>query len=263
MRSTEVLNRFVDPDLVFAHELADLADSISLPRFRATDLRVDTKVDLTPVSDADRAVEEALRAAIAERRPGEGFLGEEGGGEEADTRWVVDPIDGTRNFVRGIPIWGTLIALERKGRSVLGIASAPALGQRWWASRDGGAFRDGNPLRVSAIASIEEATFCYTSARDFHKKGLADRFFELAERSWVARGFGDFWMHMLVAEGSAEFAIDGGLQRWDTAAVEVIVEEAGGRFGGLDGKPHTPGGMALSSNGLVHKDVVAAFAPSS
>ena len=253
----------MDTDLAFAHELADLADSISLPRFRAADLRVDEKPDLTPVSDADRAVEEALRAAIAERRPGEGFLGEEGGGGEADTRWIVDPIDGTRNFVRGIPIWATLVSLEREGRSVLGIASAPALGQRWWASRGGGAFRDGNPLHVSAIASIEDATFCYTSARDFHKKGLADRFFELAERSWVARGFGDFWMHMLVAEGSAEFAIDGGLQRWDTAAVEVIVEEAGGRFSGLDGGAHVLGAAALSSNGLVHEDVVAAFAPSS
>jgi histidinol-phosphatase len=243
------------------HELADLADSISLPRFRATDLHVDTKVDLTPVSDADRAVEEALRAAIVERRPGEGFLGEEGGGEDADTRWVVDPIDGTRNFVRGIPIWATLVALEREGRSLVGVASAPALGQRWWAARGGGAYRDGSRIHVSAIREIEDATFCYTSARDFHRKGLADRFFELAERSWVARGFGDFWMHMLVAEGSAEFAIDGGLQRWDTAAVEVIVEEAGGRFSGLDGKPHEPGGAALSSNGRLHDDVVAAFAP--
>ena len=250
----------MEPDLAFAHELADLADSISLPRFRAADLRVDTKVDLTPVSDADRAVEEALRAAIAERRLGEGFLGEEGGREDADTRWIVDPIDGTRNFVRGIPIWATLVALERDGRAVLGVASAPALGQRWWAARGEGAYRDGSRLHVSAIRRIEDATWCYTSARDFHKKGRADRSFELAERSWVARGFGDFWMHMLVAEGSAEFAIDGGLHRWDTAAVEVIVEEAGGRFSGLDGKPHEPEGAALSSNGLVHDEVVAAFA---
>ena len=215
---------------------------------------------MTPVSDADRAVEEALRAAIAERRPGEGFLGEEGGGEEAETRWVVDPIDGTRNFVRGIPIWATLIALERDGRSVVGLASAPALGQRWWAARGQGAYRDGSQIHVSAIRRIEDATFCYTSARDFHQKGLADRFFALAEQSWVARGFGDFWMHMLVAEGAAEFAIDGALQRWDTAAVEVIVEEAGGRFSGLDGRPHEPGGAALSSNGMLHDEVAAAFA---
>ena len=216
---------------------------------------------MTPVSDADRAVEEALRSAIAGRRPGEGFLGEEGGGEEADVRWVVDPIDGTRNFVRGIPIWATLVALERNGRAVAGVASAPALGRRWWAARGEGAHRDDSRIHVSAIRRIEDATFCYTSARDFHRKGQADRFFELAERSWVARGFGDFWMHMLVAEGSAELAIDGGLQRWDTAAVEVIVEEAGGRFSGLDGEPHRLGGAALSSNGLVHEEVVAAFAP--
>ena len=252
----------MEPDLAFAHELADLADSISLSRFRATDLHVDTKVDLTPVSDADRAVEEALRAAIGEKRPGEGFLGEEGGGEEADVRWVVDPIDGTRNFVRGIPIWATLVALERDGRAVLGVASAPALGQRWWAARGEGAYRDGSRLHVSAIRRIEDATWCYTSARDFRKKGRAERFFALAERSWVARGFGDFWMHMLVAEGAADAAVDGGLQRWDMATVEVIVEEAGGRFSGLDGRPHEPGGAALSSNGLVHDEVVAAFAPS-
>jgi histidinol-phosphatase len=249
----------MNDDLVFAHELADLADSISLPRFRAADLHIDTKPDLTPISDADRAVEEALRREIATRRPGEGFLGEEGGGEEAETRWVVDPIDGTRNFVRGIPIWATLIALERNGRSLLGVASAPALGHRWWAARGEGAHRGGSRIHVSAIGRIEDATWCYTSARDFHRKGRADRFFELAERSWVARGFGDFWMHMLVAEGSAEFAIDGGLQRWDTAPVEVIVEEAGGRFSGLDGTPHRPGGAALSSNGLLHDHVVRTF----
>jgi histidinol-phosphatase len=253
------LSSAIDPDLAFAHELADLADSLSLPRFRAADLRVDEKPDLTPVSDADRAVEEALRAAIAERRPGEGFLGEEGGGEEADTRWVVDPIDGTRNFVRGIPIWATLVALEREGRALVGVASAPALGQRWWAARGEGAHRDDSRIHVSAIRRIEDATFCYTSARDFAKQGMADRFLALAERSWVARGFGDFWMHMLVAEGSAEFAIDGGLQRWDTAAVEVIVEEAGGRFSGLDGRRHEPGGGALSSNGLLHDKVIQAF----
>ena len=218
------------------------------------------KPDLTPVSDADRAVEDALRAAVAER--GEGFLGEEGGGEDASVRWVVDPIDGTRNFVRGIPIWATLIALEREGRAVVGMASAPALGQRWWATRGEGAHVDGKPIRVSAVQRIEDATFCYGSARSFARQGLADRFLALAERSWVARGFGDFWMHMLVAEGSADAAADAQLYRWDTAAVEVIVEEAGGRFSALDGTPHEPGAAALSSNGLVHEDVVAAFAPS-
>jgi histidinol-phosphatase len=186
-------------------------------------------------------------------------LGEEGGGGGGEARWVVDPIDGTRNFVRGIPIWATLIALEREGRVVVGVASAPALGQRWWAARGEGAYRDGSRLRVSAVGRIEDATFCYTSARSFAEQGLAEQFLALAKRSWVARGFGDFWMHMLVAEGAAEFAVDGALQRWDTAAVEVIVEEAGGRFSGLDGGPHEAGGAALSSNGLLHEDVVRAF----
>jgi histidinol-phosphatase len=248
-----------NPDLAFAHELADLADSISLPRFRAADLRIDTKPDLTPVSDADRAVEEALRAAITERRPGEGFLGEEGGGEEADTRWVVDPIDGTRNFVRGIPIWATLVALERDGRSLVGAVSAPALGHRWWAARGAGAHRDESRLHVSAIHRIEDATFCYTSARDFARRGIVDRFLALAERSWVERGFGDFWMHMLVAEGAADAAVECGPYRWDMAVVEVIIEEAGGRFSGLDGRPHESGSPALSSNGLLHDAVVQAF----
>ena len=233
-----------------------------MPRFRAADLRVDTKPDLTPVSDADHAVEEALRDAIERKRPGEGVLGEElGSGENGATRWVLDPIDGTRNFVRGIPIWATLVALEREGRAVVGVASAPALGHRWWAARDEGAHVDDSRIHVSAVGRIEDATFCYTSARSFAQLGLADRFLALAERSWVARGFGDFWMHMLVAEGAADFAVDGVLQRWDTAAVEVIVEEAGGRFSSLDGGPHQPGEPALSSNGLLHDEVVAAFEP--
>ena len=173
---------------------------------------------------------------------------------------MVDPIDGTRNYVRGIPIWATLVALEREGEPVAGVASAPALRRRWWASRGGGAHADGSRIHVSAIRRVEDATFCYTSARDFERWGLAHRFLELAERSWVERGFGDFWMHVLVAEGAADVAIDGGLQRWDTAAVELIVEEAGGRFSALDGSHHEPGMPALSTNGLLHDAVVEAFA---
>jgi histidinol-phosphatase len=143
---------------------------------------------------------------------------------------------------------------------VAGVASAPALGQRWWAARGEGAHRDDSRIHVSAIRRIEDATLCYTSAREFARRGVADRFLALAERSWVTRGFGDFWMHMLVAEGAADAAVDGGLRRWDTAAVEVIVEEAGGRFSGLTGRPHEPGDLALSSNGLLHDAVVEAFA---
>ncbi|HEX6699264.1 MAG TPA: inositol monophosphatase family protein [Gaiellaceae bacterium] len=251
----------MDDDLAFALQLADLADSISLTRFGATDLQVETKPDLTPVSDADRAVEEALRIAIGAGRPGEAVLGEElgvGAGDEA-ALWVLDPIDGTRNFVRGIPIWATLIALERDGELAASVASAPALGRRWWASRGGGAFADGSAIRVSGVRRIEDATFCYTSARSFARAGLSDRFLELAGRAWVERGFGDFWMHVLVAEGAADVAVDTALERWDVAAVQLIVEEAGGRFSALDGSPHVPGAPALSTNGALHDAIVAAF----
>jgi len=252
----------VDDDLAFALQLADLADSISLSRFGASDLRVETKPDLTPVSDADRAVEDALRIAIEAARPGDAVLGEELGGGEAtgDVLWVIDPIDGTRNYVRGIPIWATLIALEREGELAASVASAPALGRRWWASRGGGAFADGSAIRVSGVRRIEDATFCYTSARSFAKAGLGERFLELAARCWVERGFGDFWMHMLVAEGAADVAVDASLQRWDVAAVQLIVEEAGGRFSALDGSPHEPDAPALSTNGALHEAIVDAFA---
>jgi histidinol-phosphatase len=251
----------VDHDLDFALDLADLADSISLARFRAADLRVETKPDLTPVCDADRAVEDALRVAIAAGRPGEAVLGEEEGGSEpgAGALWVVDPIDGTRNYVRGIPIWATLIALERDGELVAAVASAPALGRRWWASRGGGSFADGSAIRVSGVRRIEDATFCYTSARSFAKLGLHQRFLELATRSWVERGFGDFWMHMLVAEGAADIAVDTALERWDVAAVQLIVEEAGGRVTDLTGAPHRAGAPALSTNGALHDTILGAF----
>jgi histidinol-phosphatase len=251
----------VDADLAFALELADLADSISLSRFRSADLRVETKPDLSPVSDADRAVEEALRAAIATGRPGEAVLGEELGGGTAGKAplWVIDPIDGTRNYVRGIPIWATLVALERDGDLVASVASAPALGHRWWACRGGGAYADGSAIRVSGIRRLEDATFCYTSARSFARAGLGERFLELAARCWVERGFGDFWMHMLVAEGAADVAVDTSLERWDVAAVQLIVEEAGGRFSALDGSIHEPRAPALSTNGALHDAVVEAF----
>jgi histidinol-phosphatase len=252
----------VTDDLSFALELADVADAISLRRFRATDLRVESKPDMTPVSDADRAVEEGVRAAIAEARPDEGVLGEElgTGREDSGARWVIDPIDGTRNFVRGIPIWATLIALERDGELAAAVASAPALGRRWWASRGHGAYADGSAIRVSGIRRIEDATFCYTSARALAQLGLGDRFLELAARSWVERGFGDFWMHMLVAEGAADIAVDAQLERWDVAAVELIVEEAGGLLTDLDGRRHRAGAPALSTNAALHDAVVAALA---
>ena len=205
-----------DDDLSFALSLADDADAITLARFRAADLHVETKPDLTPVSEADRAVETALRERLALERPGEPVLGEEEGGDDA-SGWILDPIDGTRNYTRGIPVWATLIAFADR----VAVVSAPALGRRWWAERGGGAFADGTPIRVSGIDRIEDATLLYALDRPPPER---------AWDAWHLRGFGDFWAHMLVAEGAAELAVDApGLKIWDSAPLVVIVEEAGGR----------------------------------
>lgn len=243
-------------DLAFALELADAADARSLPRFRAADLRVDTKPDLTPVTEADRAVENALRERIAKERPREGVLGEELGGDESGTRWIVDPIDGTRNYSRGIPIWATLIALERDGEVVLGVASAPALARRWWATRGGGAFADGAPIRVSRIDRLEEAGLSFT------RSGLlmdSARLLALVDRAWHARTFSDFWQHALVAEGSVDVALDPVLAPWDIAAVQVIVEEAGGRATSTSGERGIDVGGLVCSNGVLHDEVLRAL----
>lgn len=231
-------------DLDFALRLAADADALSLPRFRAVDLRVETKPDLTPVTDADRAVERALRERIGRERPGDGVLGEEEGESAADSglRWILDPVDGTRNFSRGIPVWATLIALERDGEIVCGVASAPALGRRWWAARGEGAYRDGERIRVSATAALAEATVSCTYARDLAR-------FE--SRAWHTRGFCDFWQHVLVAEGSVDVAVDVRLARWDVAALEPIVAEAGGRI------DDAWDGQTISSNGVLHGEALA------
>ena len=237
----------MDADLRYALELADAADALTLPRFRATDLRVDTKPDLTPVTDADRAVERMMREQIARDRPGEGVLGEEEGDDGGSVRWIVDPIDGTKNFSRGIPVWASLIALERDGRVVCGVASAPALGHRWWAARGEGAFRDGERIEVSRIASLEEATV------SFSRSGLDDpKLLDLARRAWHAQPFSDFWAHLLVAEGALEISVEHSMSTWDNAALQVIVEEAGGRFSDLSGEARIDGGSGVSTNGLLH-----------
>jgi histidinol-phosphatase len=224
----------VSADLDFALELADAADAISLPRFGALDLRVDRKPDLTPVTDADRAIESALRARVAESD--EGFFGEEEGGAEDGVRWIVDPIDGTKNFVRGIPVWATLIALARDDELVCGVVSAPALGRRWWAARGQGAFCNGAPIRVSSVAQLADAAVSAALASDLAA---------LEDATWHARGFGDFWQHVLVAEGSLDAAIDYPLQLWDFAALVPIVEEAGGRTG------FNAAGQFVSSNSRI------------
>ncbi|HEX2088631.1 MAG TPA: histidinol-phosphatase [Actinomycetota bacterium] len=247
----------MNDDLAFAHQLADVADSISMKWFRAVGLRVETKADFTPVSEADRGVEEALREHVASERDGEGVIGEEFGAEEAPAgRWILDPIDGTKNFVRGIPIWATLIALERDGVVQAGLASAPALGRRWWAARGEGAFADGDRISVSMIDRLENAQVCFGGVRTWKKAGLLENFLSLATRAQRTRGFGDFWMHMLVAEGAADVAAEMEVSIWDLAAVQVIVEEAGGAFTDITGKETPSGGSAVSTNRLLHDEVL-------
>ena len=250
------------PDLAFALELADLADAISLERFQADDLVVETKPDLSPVTEVDRAVEQALRKRIAEARPGHGVVGEELGAEErGDARWILDPIDGTKNYVRGIPVFGTLIALQRDGVVVVGVVSAPALRRRWWAARGAGAFAGGRPIRVSRVAELGDAVLAYSSLGSWQEHGLGERFTALARRCWRTRGFGDFWSHMLVAEGAADVATELEVSVWDLAPLQVIVEEAGGRFTDLSGVARPDGGSAVTSNGLLHDRVLEILWP--
>jgi histidinol-phosphatase len=232
-----------------------------MPRFRARDLVVETKPDLTPVTEADRAAESILRARIEAEHPRDGVVGEEYGetAGSAGRRWILDPIDGTKSFVRGIPAWGTLIALERDGEIVVGVVSAPALRRRWWASRGGGAFADGEPIQVSRVGTIDDALLCYTSLPAFERHGLGEQFRALASRCWEARGFSDYWAHVLVAEGSADIAVEPVMNLWDNAPLQVIVEEAGGQFTDLEGRPRADGGSAVTTNGVLHEDVLAAM----
>jgi histidinol-phosphatase len=238
----------LNADVAFAHRLADAADAVTVPRFRALDLRVETKPDLTPVTDADRAVERTLRERIAAERDGEGVLGEEEGDDGGTTRWILDPIDGTRNFSRGVPVWATLIALERDGEIVSSVVSAPALGRRWWASRGEGAFANGERLHVSDVRALEAAVLSATYASDLAV---------LEPRGWHIRGLGDFWQHTLVAEGAVDAAVDARLALWDYAAPSLIVAEAGGRITALDGGPVRPNERIVSSNGHLHDEVLA------
>jgi histidinol-phosphatase len=242
------------PDLRFAHELADAADAITFDRFRALDLRVETKPDLTPVTEADKAAEEAIRALVAARRSGEGVLGEEQGDDGGDVRWIVDPIDGTRNYVRGLPVWGTLIALEREGRLDAAVVSAPALGRRWWAARGEGAYAgdESNRIRVSAVDRVEDSVVSTTEVHD-----MPPGWFDLARQAWVSRAFGDFWQHCLVAEGGVDVAAEPRLQIWDFSAVKLIVEEAGGRCTSFSGEVPTGEGSFLATNGALHELALA------
>ncbi|MBM3673887.1 MAG: histidinol-phosphatase [Actinobacteria bacterium] len=251
----------IDDDLTLALELAALADELTLRRFRAHDLVTDRKPDTTHVTDADRAAEQLIRERIADARPADAVLGEElGVAGEGPRRWIVDPIDGTASYVRGLPIWATLIALEEGGELRIGVVSAPALGHTWWAERGQGAFVDGRPIEVSAVADLADAHLCYSDVPSWERhRGNSKQFLDLARRVWRSRGVGDFWQHMLVAEGAADIAAEPIVNLWDLAPLLVIVEEAGGRFTDLEGNRTAAGGSAVSSNGLLHDDVLAAL----
>ena len=250
-------------DLRLAHVLADDADALTMARFKALDLHVMTKPDLTPVTDADQAVEEGIRRTLSRARSRDAILGEESGSTgHSQRRWIVDPIDGTKNFVRGVPVWATLIALEVDGEVVVGVVSAPALNRRWWAMKDGGAWTGTSLLRASAIqvsdvSRIEDASLSYASFGGWEEHDRLDDFLALSRRCWRTRAYGDFWSYMLVAEGAVDLAAEPELELYDMAALDVIVREAGGQFTSLDGTPGPFGGNAVASNGHLHEAALA------
>lgn len=248
--------------LPFLSELADSADAIALQFFRARDLRVDEKPDLSPVTEADRAIETMARRLLRDRRPELGVLGEEQGEAPgtAGARLIIDPIDGTRNFVRGIPIFGVLLAIEVDGEVVAGVASAPALRTRWHAARGAGAFRDGRRIGVSGVRALGEALLLHGNLGAGEPAPPAG-FPTLARQVDRTRGFGDFYQHLLVAEGAGEIAIDPAAHPWDIAALQVIVEEAGGRATALGGERSIYAGSLVTSNGALHQQALEALAP--
>ena len=256
-----------DDDLRLAHVLADTADSLTMSRFKALDLVVETKPDLTPVSDADKSVEESIRSTLSRARPRDAVLGEEFGATgHGPRRWVLDPIDGTKNFVRGVPVWATLIALMDGDEVMAGLVSAPALGRRWWAGRGSGAWTgkslsSASRMAVSGVTRLEDASLSYSSLSGWHDLGREDSFLGLTRDVWRTRAYGDFWSYMLVAEGAVDIAAEPDVMLHDLAAVSVIVTEAGGRFTDLDGTDGPAGGSAVGTNGHLHDEVVRRLAP--
>ncbi|MGU3431474.1 histidinol-phosphatase [Actinomycetes bacterium M1A6_2h] len=255
-------------DLELALRMADTADAITRDRFRAVDLRVDDKPDLTPVSDADLAVESAVRELLAAERPDDAVLGEEFGGDASfeGRQWVVDPIDGTKNFVRAVPIWATLVALLEDGVPVVGVVSAPALNRRWWASAGGGAFGSHNGetprrLRVSEVGDIGSASLSFASLSGWRELGLREKFVDLTDAVWRVRGYGDFFSYCLLSEGGLDIATEPEVSLWDLAPLDILVREAGGRFTSLNGADGPHGGSAVATNGLLHDEILARLEP--
>ena len=271
-------------DLDLALELADLADAVSLARFRAVDLDVQTKPDRTPVTEADLAVERTIRDRLAEARPGDGILGEEFGTEGDSTRqWIIDPIDGTANFLRGVPVWGTLIALAVDGVPVVGVASSPAMGRRWWAARGLGAWTTASAgelgadasdatdaasarvpgarrLRVSGVERLADASLSFQSLAQWRDAGYLDRLLTLSQQVWRDRAYGDLWSYALLAEGLIDITGEFDVKPYDLAALVPIVEEAGGRFTSITGEPGPWHGSSLATNGLLHDAVLDVLA---
>ncbi|GIE83833.1 histidinol-phosphatase [Actinoplanes regularis] len=258
-------------DLALAHVLADSADSIAMARFRSLDLKVEAKPDLTPVSDADTAVEKAIRATLARARPRDGVLGEEFGRSEAaagpGTRhWVIDPIDGTKNYVRGVPIWATLIALVEGDTPVVGLVSAPALGRRWWAGRGLGAYAGKHQhaatrIEVSNVRKLADASFCYASLNGWQDNGRLPQLLDILLGVWRSRAYGDFYGYMLMAEGALDAMAEPELSLWDMAALIPIITEAGGKVTDLDGRTCADKSSVIATNGLLHESVLTALTP--
>jgi histidinol-phosphatase len=256
-------------DLALARVAVANADLVSLARFRAQDLVVTTKPDRTPVTDADQAVERVIRATLSASRPEDDVFGEEMGtdsntiGARPGRQWIIDPIDGTAGFLRGLPVWGTLVALAIDGVPVVGAISAPALGKRWfgatglgsWSTTSGS--REEVPLQVSEVGAVADATVSYNSIGQWVADGRQESLLALAGSAWRTRALGDFWPYMLVAEGSLDMAGEPDLQPYDMAAIQPIVEGAGGRFSSLDGENSVWTGSALATNGLIHDEVLS------
>ncbi|MCE1179443.1 MAG: histidinol-phosphatase [Micrococcales bacterium] len=256
-----------DDDLRLAHVLADAVERVTMGRFLAEDLRVEAKPDLTLVSDADRDAEELIRAQLKRTRPRDAVVGEEfeatGHGLR---RWIVDPIDGTHNYVRGVPVWATLISLVDGNSPVLGLVAAPALGRRWWAAQGSGAWTgrslsSARRVQVSSVSAIEDASLSYSSVDSWRAAGRGREFLGLTSACWRDRAYGDFWSYMMVAEGAVDIALEPELEVYDMAALVPIVTEAGGRFTSLDGQEGPWGGNAVATNGLLHDEVLARITP--
>lgn len=254
-------------DLRLAHVLADSVDAQTMDRFKALDLKIETKPDLTPVTDADKGAEEAIRSQLSRARPRDAILGEEFGSiGHGSRRWIIDPIDGTKNFVRGVPVWATLICLVDEGVPVVGVVSAPALGKRWWASKGTGAFTGkslaaASRLKVSDVSKLSDASLSYSSLKGWRERGNLEEFMQLMDSTWRTRAYGDFWSYCLVAEGAVDIACEPELNLYDMAALVPIITEAGGRFTSLEGADGPFGGNALATNGILHSETLRLLNP--